>query len=143
MNTNQIVHTGLRVSKPHGNYSETTKAHNSPVKFDPINGTLILKGKITLRDLHHFYFPIKSQLAMHLEKKQELIVGIFLSDLDFANVKMLFELFTYVRRVKKSGASIKVKWFISPFDAHLLDIAQDFEQLFKVGTENVLTRVQY
>ena len=143
MNTNQIVHTSLRVSKPNGYYSETTKVHLSPVKFDPITGTLILKGKITKKDLHHFYFPIKGQIAMYLEKKQELIVGIFLSELDFVNVKMLFELFTYVRSLKKSGASIKVKWFISPFDVHLLDVAQDFEQLFKVGTENVMTRVQY
>lgn len=142
MSSNQTVHTNNAYMSL-DNYADSTNARLSAVRFDAETGTLTLKGKITKADLHYFYFPIKSQIALHVEHKRELIVEIFQSDLDFVNVKMLFELFSYVKTFKTEGVEVSVKWFISPFDIHILEVAQDFESLFQVGTENVLTRALY
>ena len=143
MNHNHSIHSNFRVTKPFDSHSVSTSSSSVSIKFDSGNETLILKGTLSQKDLHDFYFPIKSQLSLHLAKGKGLIVGIFFSDLSLTNVKMLFEMFSYLRRNVSERSKVKVKWFVSPFDTSILEVAKDFESLFKIGIETVLTRAQY
>lgn len=111
----------------------------SSIKFDSETGTLILKGNSDQSALHHFYFPIMSQLALYLEKEQDLAVGIFFTELNLPSLKIVFNLFKVLNQHVQAGSNIQVKWFVQAFNQEIYDTAKDFDQLFELNMEVILS----
>lgn len=140
MDINQIINSNLH---PCDSSIYDALDPRSGMSFDSCNGVLILKGSVTIQDMYQFYCPLVNQLTEYLSEGKELMIGIFFADLCFCNVKMLFNLFSFIRAEVRDGATIKVKWFVDPDDANLAEFSRDFEELFAVGTETILTKSEY
>ncbi|MEQ8470575.1 MAG: SiaC family regulatory phosphoprotein [Marinoscillum sp.] len=131
--------------KEESSEGRVTKKYNagsqqlSSIKFDAETGTLILKGNSDQSALHHFYFPIMSQIALYFEKETDLAVGIFFTEMNVSSLRIIFNLFKVLSGYTRAGANIQIKWFAQAFDKELYNTAKDFDQLYDLNMEVILS----
>lgn len=111
----------------------------STIRFDSNTGTLILKSNSDHIGLHKFYFPILTKLKLYLQDEKNLAVGIFFSGLNASSLRVVFNLFKFLKTHIDDGVNIEIKWFVSAFDRQTYDTAKDIKQLYEVDLEVILS----
>lgn len=137
MKANQSINPVFQIATSLPNISISSKSYIPAIKFDADNGILLLKSKLDQQQLPYLYFPILSQLNRYLAKNEPLIIGLFIDELDTFNLKVIFDLFSFLKKHQRSDSFVIVKWFLSPFDESIRQTARDFTELFDLNSEIV------
>ena len=143
MNGNTFSGSVLRVIECRTNSPSHPIRRKSSISFDSGSGTLLIKGSCRKSDLHDYYFPIRSQIQLYLKENKLFSVGIFLSEIGNRSARVLFDLFKLLSQSSDRGIEYKVKWFLNADDYELMRTAQDYEELYTLNSEMVLSRDEY
>lgn len=87
-------------------------------------------------DTYHEYENVLTKTQEHLRLHDELRLFLHISAVNSYTVKFLFGIFKLMNEKQRTGAKIKVVWFISERGSRIVEIADDLGKLFQI---NVLT----
>ena len=103
------------------------------VSYDKETKFLIVKGNASDPNMQEFFDPIFSAVKRDAVDSNNLKVYFYFKAMNTSTVKVLFDLFKYLRVRVAEGTKVQVVWGADAYDLEMMETGRELSELYNLN----------